>query len=382
MCTILSEEKRANRYICFNITNIVFMKRIALLVLALSSVLFFNCTKEEQTPALDIQNVTNGTLTSSGGMGSITVTGVSDGIDATSSTPEWLRVQVHKNIVLFNVLSHTGNQPRSGEITISAEKCTPVTVTITQSAFTGLQVMVRSVELTNDKREQVVEIISSGEYNVKITDDPNNVFNFRKVEEGVVFYTSRAQGNNTISARATIIPADETAEPVDISLTIPQKDLYDYILGTWNVDATDGDLASVTFTARVRPDTYNMYFNIDGLQDYPVLAQFIDGQVTIASGQKLGKDSQKFYSLHFNGTIDGAGWYIFNSPGQVAWGAVPVFDEKNGKISLKFKDNGQGLSHEAKLLAIWGCAMDYFNFGAGNAIVGTNTLELSKTYSE
>lgn len=358
------------------------MKRIALLVLALSSVLFFNCTKEEQAPVLCIQNVTNGTLTSSGGMGSITVSGVSDRIEAASSAPEWLRVQVRKNIVLFNVLSYTGNVTRSGEITISAEKCTPVTVTITQSAFTGIQVMVRSVELTNDKREQVVEIISSGEYSVKITDDPNNVFNFRKVEEGVVFYTSRAQGNSTISARATIIPADETAETVDISLTIPQKDLYDYILGTWNVDAADGDLASVTFTARVRPDTYNMYLNADGLQDYPLLAQFIDGQVTIASGQKLGKDSQKFYSLHFNGTKDGTGWYILNSPGQVAWGAEPVFDEDNGKIGLKFKDNGQGLSYEAKFLAIWGCTGDYFNFGAGSVIVGTNTLELSRTYTE
>ncbi|MCM1176884.1 MAG: hypothetical protein NC308_00865 [Clostridium sp.] len=361
------------------------MKRLFLLFLFPALLLLpAGCQKDNGETALKVQSITSTLFDHNGGLGSIVADVPGDGgLAAESSSPEWLRVQVRNNIVLYNVAGYTGTEDRSATVTLTCGKCAPVNIEFTQTGFVGLSVVVRSVELTNDRREQIVEVVSSGDYSVIITDDPGKVFSFRKVEEGVCFSTSRSQGNKDITARATLKPEDESAESVDILLTIPQKSMYDYILGTWKVESSDVDgLEAITFTARVRPDSFNMSFGITSIQDYPVLARFVDDMVVVASGQELGKDASKFWSLHYNGTVNGNGWYIFNTPGRVAWGAVPEFNDVDGKITLTFSDNGQGISDVAKSLNIWGCSGSYFNFGSGVPVVSTERLVLSKSYTE
>ena len=357
------------------------MKKISLLFLV--SALMLCCSKDETVPVLKLQSITNDVFGYAGGLGTIVMDSGGADIMAESSDPDWLRVQVRKNTVLFNVAGYTGDAERKAVITVTSGDIAPVMVTISQSRFVGLSVLVRSVELTNDRREQIVEVVSSGQYTVKITDDPGNVFSFRKVDEGVCFSTSHSQGNVAVYARATLIPEEEAAESVDITLCIPEKSMYDYILGTWNVDNIDNDsAASVTFTARVKPDSFNMYVNAEGIQNYPVLATFVNGQVTISSGQELGVSGDRYFSLHFNGPMNGSGTYIYTRPGYVAWAAEPVFDESSDRITLSFSDNGQGGSAQARTFAIWNCGGSYFNFGSGSPVVATDVLVLSRNYTE
>lgn len=356
------------------------MKRLIPFVLA-SLFLFAGCDKEGTGSILAIDSISGEVFDCNGGLGSIILSGASEGLNAESSEPEWLRVQVRKNTVLFNVVGYEGKEDRSATITVSSENNQSVTATITQTKFVGIKVLVRSLEFSNDNREQIVEVTASGEYTVTISDDPSESFGFRKVPEGVCFTTSKSQGHADIEARATLKLVDGD-EPVVIKLVLPKKNIFEYLTGTWTVKRCENsNLKTVNFETRVPSESLDAYFEMSPVSEYPVRVNFEDGKLVMVSGQKLGSDGSKYYSLHYNGPINGEGTYIFSDYGRVAWAAEPIFDWENKEVTLVFSDNGQGGSNVARTFAIWGCS-DYFNFNDGSSILVTDELVLTKTITE
>ncbi|MDE6779299.1 MAG: hypothetical protein K2J51_07535 [Alistipes sp.] len=358
------------------------MKRFLLLSVACLSVcaLLFGCEKDDTPAEVRLKSITQDTFTYRGGLGSAVVETGGATVSATSSEPDWCRVQVLESTVLFNIISYTGEEDRSAVITIEAGNLTPMTLRITQTRFFGLVVMPTTLIFSDTERTLSVEVSASEDYEVRFSENPNNTFGFTKEISGVTFTANKAPGRTDVSGRAVLTPTDG-GDPVIVSLLLPQRTVYDYLVGTW--EASSGGY-SFTFTKKEEQQSYNIVINHPSLgADYPITGEFVNGKVQIQCGQELGFNGSKYISLHYNGPINGQGTYIFTGKNAVAWGAEPEFNEAAKTIKLHLADNGQGRQNVAMFMAIWGCADSYFNFGGGSSIiVYEGSLDLVKSYTE
>ncbi len=361
------------------------MKRNLLMCLLSLLVMATGCKEEDGLTAVQLVSITSETFTYKGGLGSAVVNTDGQAVVAESSDPEWCRVQVMENTVLFNVTSYTGNVDRAATLTIQAQGMTPLAIEITQTRFQGLIVTPTTLTFSEEQRELSVLVTASEDYEVSFTENPNDLFSFKKELSGVTFICNKAPGRVAQSGRAQLTPTDG-GEPVIITLIQPQKTVYDYLIGSWEVisnTANDRTVYLGTMDFRAKENQYSYYVTITPLgSNYPFVAEFVNGKVKISCGQQLGIREGGFLTLHFNGPIDGQGNYIFTGAGAVAWEAEPLFDEAAGTITLRFVDNGQGLSKVANWMAIWSCSGNYFNFGSGSPLATFQNLAIVKSYTE
>ena len=355
------------------------MKRTIILMAALSFLLMGGaCTKQSSPAALDLKSVSSETFTSDGGVGTIEVN--RKDVQVESTQPDWLKVSVFESTILFNVWSNSSAQERTGSVLIRAEGSPDLSVTVSQAAYHGINVTPTSLTFSDDVSELSVAVVASGDFTVDFTENPGNIFSYAVENEHMVkFAVSRAQGRESFSGRAVITPSDG-ADPVVVSLYLPKKSVYDYLLGTWEVASNAAqDTYPMTFKVKESQSSYYVYVDASGLKAFPFVAEFVNGNVKISTGQELGTDGTTYYTLHFNGPMNGSGNYILNTPGRVAVEAVPIFDEDAGKISLTFIDNGQGKEYAARDMVFW-CAKKYWGFES--KIAQYTNLTLKKSYVE
>jgi len=355
------------------------MKRTIFLMTVLSFLLMGGaCSKQTSPEALELKSVSAETFTSNGGVGTIEVN--RKDIQVESTQPDWLKVSVFESTILFNVWSNSSAQERTGSVLIRAEGSPDLSVTVSQAAFHGINVTPTSLTFSDTQQEQSVAVVASGEFSIEFTENPSEVFSYEVINNNLVkFSVSKAQGRENIAGRAIISLADESESAV-ISLYLPKKSVYDYLLGTWEV--TNNSAASrypMTFKIKESQSSYFVYLDAPGIKDFPFVAEFINGNVKINTAQEMGNDGVTYYNMHFNGPINGQGTYIFNSPGRVAVEAVPVFDEATGKISLTFTDNGQGMGSVARDMVFW-CGKKYWSFES--QVAAYTNLTLQKSYVE
>ena len=355
------------------------MNRTIFLVTVLSFLLMGGaCSKQSSPEALELKSVSAETFTSNGGVGTIEVN--RKDIQVESTQPDWLKVSVFESTILFNVWSNSSAQERTGSVLIRAEGSPDLSVTVSQAAFHGINVTPTSLTFSDTQQEQSVAVVASGEFSIEFTENPSEVFSYEVINNNLVkFSVSKAQGRENIAGRAIISLADESESAV-ISLYLPKKSVYDYLLGTWEV--TNNSAASrypMTFKIKESQSSYFVYLDAPGIKDFPFVAEFINGNVKINTAQEMGNDGVTYYNMHFNGPINGQGTYIFNSPGRVAVEAVPVFDEATGKISLTFTDNGQGMGSVARDMVFW-CGKKYWSFES--QVAAYTNLTLQKSYVE
>lgn len=368
-------------FVLANCTNIktTNMKR-TLILMALLPFLFtgISCSENSVPEALVLESVSSESFSCNGGVGTIEVN--RDDIQVESTEPEWLKVQTFESVILFNVWSNSSSEERNGKIIVSAEGSAPLEISITQGAFHGINVTPTSLTFSDTQQEQSVAVVASGEFSIEFTENPSEVFSYEVINNNLVkFSVSKAQGRENIAGRAIISLADESESAV-ISLYLPKKSVYDYLLGTWEV--TNNSAASrypMTFKIKESQSSYFVYLDAPGIKDFPFVAEFINGNVKINTAQEMGNDGVTYYNMHFNGPINGQGTYIFNSPGKVAVEAVPVFDEATGKISLTFTDNGQGMGAVARDMVFW-CGKKYWSFES--QVAAYTNLTLQKSYVE
>ena len=357
------------------------MKRTIFLMTILSFLLLGGaCSKQTSPEALELKSVSAETFTSNGGVGTIEVN--RKDVQVESTQPDWLKVSVFESTILFNVWSNSSAQERTGSVLIRAEGSPDLSVTVSQAAFHGINVTPTSLTFSDDVSELSVAVVASGDFTVDFTENPGNIFSYDVENEHMVkFAVSRAQGRESFSGRAVITPSDG-AEPVVVSLYLPKKSVYDYLLGTWEVASNAAqDTYPMTFRVKESQSSYYVYVDAPGLKAFPFVAEFVNGNVKISAGQELGTDGTTYYTLHFNGPLNGSGTYILDTPGRVAVEAVPIFDEGAGKISLTFTDNGQGKEYVARDMMFWGCA-SYFLYRQGSRIAQYTNLTLRKSYVE
>lgn len=355
------------------------MKRTIFLMTILSFLLLGGaCSKQTSPESLELKSVSAETFTSNGGVGTIEVN--RKDIQVESTQPDWLKVSVFESTILFNVWSNSSDQERTGSVLIRAEGSPDLSVTVSQAAFHGINVTPTSLTFSDTQQEQSVAVVASGEFCIEFTENPSEVFSYEVINNNLVkFSVSKAQGRENIAGRAIISLADESESAV-ISLYLPKKSVYDYLLGTWEV--TNNSAASrypMTFKIKESQSSYFVYLDAPGIKDFPFVAEFINGNVKINTAQEMGNDGVTYYNMHFNGPINGQGTYIFNTPGRVAVEAVPVFDEATGKISLTFTDNGQGMGSVARDMVFW-CGKKYWSFES--QVAAYTNLTLQKSYVE
>ena len=355
------------------------MKRAIFLMTILSFLLLGGaCSKQTSPEALQLKSVSAETFTSDGGIGTIEVN--RKDVQVESTQPDWLKVSAFESTILFNVWSNSSAQERTGSVIIRAEGSPDLSVTVSQSAFYGITVTPTSLTFSDDIRESSVAVVASGDFTIEFTENPGNIFSYNVENEHLVkFAVSRPQGRESFSGRAIITPSDG-ADPVVISLYLPKKSVYDYLLGTWEVAANAAqDMYSMTFKVKESQSSYYVYVDAPGLKAFPFVAEFVNGNVKISTGQEMGTDGTTYYNLHFNGPMNGSGNYILNTPGRVAVEAVPIFDEGAGKITLTFTDNGQGKEYVARDMVFW-CGKKYWSFES--KIAQYTNFVLKKSYVE
>lgn len=358
------------------------MKQLLLLTAGLfaACVLFVGCDKDDEISAVTLQSITQETFSYKGGLGTLIVNTAGGAAQATSSDPDWCRVQVMDNTVLFNVISFTGKEDRTATITVESGALVPLQVQITQTHFEGLIVTPTTLLFSSDQRSLSCTVVASADYEVGFSENPNETFSYSKTDFGVTFTTKQGPSRLDVSGRAVLTPTDG-GDPVIISLLIPQRSIYDYLLGEWV--ASQGP--SVKFTKRDDQQSFNIIVNQSNMgESAPIVAQFVNGEVVIQGGQSLGINSEgKYVSLHMNGPMNGDGWYIFNTPGRVAWAGTPKFYEDVHQITLHLEDNGQGQTAVGKHFCVWACNDAYFSFGSGSQIFGwQESVELTRNYVE
>ncbi len=346
----------------------------------LSFLLGGSCTNPILPEALELKSVSASTFTCAGGVGTIEVN--RKDVTVESSEPEWLKVQVFESVILFNVWSNSATEGRSGKITVYAEGSPDLEVTVSQDPFKGLNVTPSSLTFSDSARELSVAVVASGEFTIEFTENPDELFSYKiENEHLVVFSTAKPQGREAVSGRAVITPADG-GDPAVISLYMPKKSVYDYLLGTWEVTNNtnaSGHTYPMTFKVKESQSSYYVHVDAPGLKAFPFVAEFINGNVKISTGQEMGNDGTTYYNLHFNGPMNGEGNYILMSPGIVAVEAVPVFNDATGKISLSFADNGQGKAYVARDMVFW-CGKAYWSFES--CVAAYTNLTLQKSYIE
>lgn len=338
-----------------------------------------SCNKEQKNEVLEIESVSEVSFTHKGGLGSIVVS--LDEITVTSSAEEWLKVQNLDSRILFNVYSNPLAEGRSGTIIIKDTNSEQlVEVEIMQSGFVGLIVTPTTLNFSDLNPELSVAVVASGEFSVELTENPNNVFSYVVDGKLVKFSVNVPQGRQDISGRAVITPSDG-GEAVTVTLVLPEKSVYDYLIGTWQMTGNTNSTPSYPMTFKVKESqaSYYVYVDAPGIKAYPFTAEFINGNVKVSTGQEMGNDGTTYYNFHFNGPINGQGTYIFNQPGRVAMEATPIFNEGAKTITLRFVDNGQGKESQARDWAFF-CGSRYWSFES-NVAFFTN-VELQKSYIE
>lgn len=358
------------------------MKHYLLLLLA-SLAMLTGCEKDDDPTSVSLRSITREKFDYKGGLASAVVDAGGRNITAESSET-WCRTAVIGSTVNLNVLAYTGDRERTATVTVKAEGLAPLLISVVQDKFRGLVVTPTTLIFSDTDRTLSAAVTCSGTYEVKLTENPNDAFSFSKSEDGtsISFTSNKASSRVEVKGRAELTP--EEGEPVIITLIQPKKSTYDFLLGTWNVTKTDilagsiQNLSSITFAVRENQYSYKVTINDPALKDYPFTAEFADGKVVIQTGQELGSSGTKFYTLHFNGSQNGQGNYIWSQAGVVAWAAEPVFDESTGTIQLVFGDNGQGNGKVAKTLCFWENNDRYWSFTGQLCL--TNALELSKNY--
>lgn len=359
------------------------MKRLLLLTASLfvACVFLAGCDKDDEISAVTLQSITRDTFTYKGGLGTLIVDADGGYVQASSSDPDWCRVQVMENTVLFNVIAFQQKEDRTAVITVGSGALAPLQVKITQTHFEGLIVTPTSLLFSDDQRTLSCTVAASEDYEVAFSENPNNAFSFSKTEYGVTFTANQGPARMDVSGRAVLTPTDG-GEPVIVSLLMPKRTNYDYLLGTWT--ASQGGY-SVTFTKRDDQQSFNLIIDHPSMgKDTPIVAQYVNGEVVIQGGQSLGINAEgKYVSLHYNGPQNGQGWYIFQTPGQVAWAGEPKFYEDIHQITLHLEDNGQGQVNVGKHFTVWACTAGYFQFGTGtNILLYEESLDLTRNYTE
>lgn len=358
------------------------MKQLLLLTASLfaACILLAGCDKDDEISAVTLQSITSETFTYKGGLGTLVVNADGGLVSASSSDPDWCRVQVMENTVLFNVIAYTGKEDRVATITVEAGALMPLQMQITQTHFEGLIVTPTTLLFSSDQRTLSCTVTASADYEVGFSENPNNAFSYSKTDFGVTFIANQGPSRLDVSGRAVLTPTDG-GEPVVISLLIPQRSIYDYLIGEWV--ASQGP--SVKFTKRDDQQSFNIIVNQPNMGDSaPIVAQFVNGEVVIQGGQSLGINSDGNYvSLHMNGPMNGEGWYIFNQPGRVAWAGTPKFYEDIHQITLHLEDNGQGQASVGEHFVVWACTAGYFQFGTGSNILQyTTSVDFTRNYTE
>lgn len=361
-------------------TKLTDMNRKFFLMTILSILLAAGACSKTSTPdALVLKSVSAESFKSNGGVGTIEVN--RKDVRVESSQPKWLKVQVFESTVLFNVWTNTLSEERTGQVIIHAEGSADLSVTITQAAFRGINLTPSSLTFSDVAQELSVAVVASSEFTVEFTENPGGIFSYSIENDHLVkFAVSKAQGRESISGRALIRPADGV-DPAVVSLYLPKKSVYDYLLGTWEV--VNNSAASrypMTFKVKESQASYYVYVDAPGIKAFPFVAEFINGNVKISTGQEMGNDGTTYYNLHFNGPRgDDGKTYLWTTPGSVAVEAVPIFNEDTGKISLTFTDNGQGKGAVARDMVFW-CGKKYWSFDS-NVAAYTN-LAIQKSYVE
>ena len=88
-------------------------------------ILFAGCDKDDEISAVTLQSITSETFSYKGGLGTLVVNSDGGFVSATSSDPDWCRVQVMENTVLFNVIAYTGKEDRTATITVESGALMP-----------------------------------------------------------------------------------------------------------------------------------------------------------------------------------------------------------------------------------------------------------------
>lgn len=322
-----------------------------------------------------------------GGLGSVDVYAGNKTVTAVSSNPEWCPVTVFDNrTIAFNLYENLGDKERTATVTVSAEGLPSEQFSVTQDRLKGLVITPTTLNFTSDRRTISVEIIASCAYEIVAEANPDETFSWEKSADGkVVDFTSKDPGNYEVDGRVLFVP--EEGEPVSVTLRLERMDTYEFLLGEWNLDTPFSDgvskdaVSKIVLAQDIKGYTYKVYFiGAKGVGDlYPATAQYLDGAVVLRTKQELGNDGTNFYSLHYNGTQNGSGTYIFNAYQNVAWSARPQYDDLAGKVTLDFADDGQGQGSVAVTFNIFNCAGNYYQ-GWTELILRTNHLSISKNY--
>lgn len=322
-----------------------------------------------------------------GGLGSVDVYAGERSVTAESSAPDWCPVTVFDNrTVAFNLYENLGDKERTATIVVSAEGLPSEQFSVTQEPLKGIIVSPETLNFTSDRRTISVEVIASCDYQIVGESNPDDTFSWKKSANGkVVDFTSKDPGNYAVEGRVSFVP--EEGEPVSVTLRLERMDTYEFLLGEWNLDTpfsdgvSKGAVSKIVLAQDIKGYTYKVYFiGAKGVGDlYPATAQYLDGAVVLRTKQELGNDGTNFYSLHYNGSQNGSGTYIFNAYQNVAWSARPQYDDLAGKVTLDFADDGKGQGSVAVTLNIFNCAGNYYQ-GWTELILRTDHLTISKNY--
>ncbi len=339
-----------------------------------------SCAKSVVTvPEIRFGNISSADFDASGGLGTAEIMGGATRITASSSEPDWLRVEAGQSEVSFNVFCNMGGE-RSAEITVAAEGGNEISFTVRQTAFRGLVVSHRTLSFSDAEKSLPVFVRCDSDYDVAITENPGNVFSFVKGETGVTFTVSRPQGRHVLEGRAVITPTDNTIAPFEVSLFQDRKEDWYYLLGDWTVSG-DSSLQSVTLSEDVHLKSFFLTLNTEELSAYRIKAPLSeDGKVLIAA-QGFAEDGDNFYSIHYNGhSINSpSGWFIWIDE-SVAWGAKPVFDDDAHTVTLTFTDAKTHAVALPSQFNLWRCGGAFFNFSSGVPLVQCTELILKKDY--
>ncbi len=332
-------------------------------------------------PEISFGNISSVNFDAAGGLGTAEIMGGGTRLTATSSEPDWLRVEAGQSEISFNVFCNMGGE-RSAEITVAAEGGNEISFTVRQAAYKGLVVSHRALSFSDAEKSLIVWVRCDSDYDVAITKNPDNAFSFVKGETGVTFTTGKPQGRHVLEGKAVITPTDNTIAPSEVSLFQDRKEDWFYLLGEWTVSG-GSSLKSVTLSEDTHLKSFFLTINTEELSAYKIKAPLSeDGRVLIAA-QGFGQDGDNFYSIHYNGgsTNNPSGWYIWIDE-SVSWGAVPVFDDDAHTVTLTFADAKTNASAIPSQFNLWRCKDSFFNFGSGTPLVQANNLVLTRNYTD
>lgn len=232
------------------------MMRKLISIIALAAVLFcgLSCSKDNSVTEIELKSVSPVSFDAEGGFGTAVVEAGGLALKAESSAPDWLRVNVAGSSVLFNVFSYTGDTERTADITISAEGCASVSFSVTQAPFKGIIISESSLQFSDSEQKLQTLVKCTSDFSVEIPENPDDVFSFEKSTSGVTFIVNKAQSRRAFSGRAIITPSDKSIEPVYVTLTLPKKPDWYYLLalGKWQGTPMSAETRAISCSRQKR----------------------------------------------------------------------------------------------------------------------------------